>query len=56
MSLHVTLDMTEIDSGDYRSNGREDSIFIDKKFKLIPIAILELHFTISTVKVANTLN
>ena len=31
MSLHITLDMTEIDSGDYRSNGREDSIFIAKK-------------------------
>ena len=31
MSLHVTVDMTEIDPGDSPSSGREGNIFIDKQ-------------------------
>ena len=58
MSLHVTVDMTEIDSGDCPSNGKEGKIFIDKQ--------VQDHFNCSfritfhnfycTVKLANTLN
>ena len=53
MSLHVTVDMTETDSGESPSNGREANIFLINKFRLIPVAVLELHFTISTVKLTD---
>ena len=33
MSLHVTTDMTEIDSGESPSNGREGNIFTDKQIQ-----------------------
>ena len=59
MSLHITVDMTEIPSGDCPSNRREGNVFVDKQVQAYSncsfgITFYNLYF--SNVKLANSLN